>query len=272
MNKRQLQRTMPGFIRVEVLLDEEQYGAQPHLDPVPVRNRPTLDPNPCCQMSMNDTASPEKRPANPGSDKLVLWEVGIQALGVRKMPEPQTPPPPSSDAPLDWVVLQRGPNVNDPNLAYGDYWSGKDGYFQRATGLKSASRPAAMSFSHINNQGGWMATRHQIWEWHTQICPGGFLPPYEAPHFRFDGLDARNVEWWSGGMHLSTKRHACNLQRIISLDPQRFAKQLIYHSANNKQRQLHWQAQRFVKANDLLGQLNTVQFNADREMTKELFG
>jgi hypothetical protein len=42
-------------------------------------------------------------------------------------------------------------------------------------------------------------------------------------------------EWWSGGLHLVTKRHACNLQRIVSLDPDQFGLHLLYHTANNKQ-------------------------------------
>jgi hypothetical protein len=65
-------------------------------------------------------------------------------------------------------------------------------------------------------------------------------------------------------MQLSTVRHACNMQRIILLDPKNFSKSLIYHSANNKQRQLTQEGlkERFTKANTLLGQLNTVRKQA----------
>lgn len=114
-----------------------------------------------------------------------------------------------------------------------------------------------------------MATRKQIWEWHTEVCPGGFLPPYDVPDYHFDGLDMRNVEYWSGGISLFTKRHACNLQRFISLDPDHFNRQLLYHTANNKQRQLHGRRKSFVKANDLLGQLNTVRKNAEAEIHRQ---
>jgi hypothetical protein len=126
-------------------------------------------------------------------------------------------------------------------------------------------RPGPAVFDYINNQGGWMATREQIWEWHTEICPGGFLPPYAAPHYHYDGLDMRNVEWYSGGMQLSTVRHACNMQRIVVLDPNDFSKSLLYHTANNKQRQLSWKKEKmFTKADTLLGQLNTIRKEAEK--------
>ena len=76
----------------------------------------------------------------------------------------------------------------------------------------------------------------------------------------------RNVEWYSGGMQLSTVRHACNMQRIIALDPEDFSKSLIYHSANNKQRQLAGKKETFSKANTLLGQLNTIKKRAEKRV------
>jgi len=112
-----------------------------------------------------------------------------------------------------------------------------------------------------------MATQSQLLRWHTELCPGGFLPPYEGPHFNYDGLDMRNVEWYSGGMQLTTVRHACNLQRIIAIQPGNFSKSLLYHSANNKQRQLHGKREEmFTKANTLLGQLNTLRKRAALEI------
>jgi hypothetical protein len=81
----------------------------------------------------------------------------------------------------------------------------------------------------------------------------------------------RNVEWYSGAMQLSTVRHACNMQRIIMLDPANFSKSLLYHTANNKQKQLRDQGKGewFVKANTLLGQLNTIKKRAEKEMVAE---
>ena len=84
-----------------------------------------------------------------------------------------------------------------------------------------------------------------------------------------DGLDPRNVEYWSGGLNLFSARHACNMQRLVSLDPNKFAKQLIYHSANNKQRQLTGKKRIFVKVNDLFGQLLTISKDAEDEMKKK---
>jgi hypothetical protein len=56
------------------------------------------------------------------------------------------------------------------------------------------------------------------------------------------------------------------MQRLVSLDPDKFAKQLIYHSANNKQRQLHGNNKVFVKINDLFGQLLTITKDAEDKM------
>jgi len=56
------------------------------------------------------------------------------------------------------------------------------------------------------------------------------------------------------------------MQRLVSLDPDKFAKSLIYHSANNKQRQLHGKKQAFVKVNDLFGQLLTITKDAEDKM------
>lgn len=80
------------------------------------------------------------------------------------------------------------------------------------------------------------------------------------------------VEFWSGGTSLFQSFRACNLQRIVSLDPDGFSKHLIYHSANNKQRQLAQQkkSERFVKVDTLLGQLNTVKKNAQEAKRREL--
>jgi hypothetical protein len=246
LTKDQLKRSYPGLMRVEVLLDEEQYGTQEKLDPVPVATHPDIDPRPCCHLQY--AANEGKRPPDPTTDKMFLWETNIVALGVRHVEG------------LGWLALLRGPRARaeEKGMTWSDYWSGTQGYFP-----KDVKRPAPGSFNYINNEGGWIGTRQQIWEWHTEVCPGGFLPPFDSPHYNFDGLDPRNVEYWSGGLNLFTVRHACNMQRLISLDPDDFARHLIYHSANNKQRQLSYRKKTFTKINDLYGQLLTVAKDAE---------
>lgn len=270
MTKGQLSRMIPGFIRVEVLLAGTK-REQTKVSPIPVdlqfedgegqnQNR-TVNAASCCHVS-KERSSPI-RPSNPEADQLMLWETEVHPLGVRQLPQKND----GQEKPLfDWVGLLRGPTYDSEtaaNTIIGDYWAGADGHF---TG-KAKRRPGGNARNLINNMGGWMATRQQIWNWHTQICPGGFLPPYAAPHYRYDGLDLRDVEWWSGGLQLATKRHACNMQRIVSLKPEDFSKHLIYHSANNKQSQLGMR--RFTMAQDLLGQLNTVRKNAEAAMRKQ---
>jgi hypothetical protein len=176
LTKDQLKRCYPGLLRVEVLLEEETYPAQPELDPVPVTPHKDIDPKPCCHL--HAAAHDEKRPAAPTSDKLFLWETNIVALGVRHMEE------------LGWVALLRGPRPRqgEHGLTLSDFWSGTNQYFGKQ------GRPKPGEFNMINNQGGWMGTQQQIWEWHTEICPGGFLPPFEGPHYNWVSRNCRQVK------------------------------------------------------------------------------
>ncbi|CAJ1949626.1 unnamed protein product [Cylindrotheca closterium] len=269
LSKRQLSQLIPGFIRVESLLDPSLLRRKNWLPEglIPVSSdRPDLDPEPCCWLNASQLASPS-RPMYPDSDELYIWETNVRALGIRKMPLASI---------FDWVVLQRGRRTLIPDKAQqqwvqidveiGDYWAGRNGNFEVGYG-----RPDTKQFVYLNNQGGWMATRQQLWEWHTDFCQGGFLPPFESPHYNLDGLDMRNVEYWSGGLNIFTLEHGCNLQRIISLDPDRFAAQLLYHTSNNKQRHLTGAKQiKFTNVNDFLGQLHTVRNNAKAEMARRL--
>lgn len=258
LQKLQFDRLVPGLMRVEVLRNEETHGAQAKLDPIPVDlvfdgETRSVDPRPCCHVSSHNNAT--HIPASPTSDKVFIWETGIKGLSVREIPG------------MGWVMLQSGSFLANRDRCIGNYWSGRDGHFGR-----NESRPFPGDALYLNNQGGWMATREQILTWHTQQCPCGFLPPYDEPCYELDGLDLRNVEYWSGGMSLFQAYKACNLQRIISLDPDEFSRQLIYHTANNKQRQLKRRGKqdRFVKVDNLLGQLNTVKKNAIAAKNREL--
>ena len=167
MTKSQLARMIPGWIRVEVLLDEDNYGAQSDTGPVPIDLefdgvQKQVDASSCCHVSADHTS--QGRPGEPESTKLMLWETNIMPLGVRRLPE---------ESWLGWAVTQRGPNQAQLNATsiIGDYWTNRHNNYYKGT-----SRPIGVEFRYINNQGGWMATRKQLWRWHTEICPGGFLP------------------------------------------------------------------------------------------------
>jgi hypothetical protein len=65
------------------------------------------------------------------------------------------------------------------------------------------------------------------------------------------------VEFWSGGYQLFGR---CYFNRILSMDPKRFSRQLLYHASNNKQRTLP--SGKFVRFSNFLGQLYTVKERA----------
>ncbi len=115
-----------------------------------------------------------------------------------------------------------------------------------------------------------MATRRQIVEWHADRCVGGFLPPYPVRGQSADGLGSESVEFWSGGLQIAGMM-SCNLQRVITLEPGGFSRQLLYHTSNNKQRQQnvrHRFSSRSI--NQFWGQLNTIRKNAEKAMKEEL--
>jgi hypothetical protein len=185
--------------------------------------------------------------------------------------------PPQSSL-LNWVLLQTGNDdqyFSDAKFVIGEYWTGRDGYFNNnINGTRKAQqhqeRPNRQNGDALNNQGGWMGTRRQIWEWHRQWCRGGFLPPYDRPVFQMDGLRTATVEYWSGGIQIVGVK-SCNLQRLIALEPSMFGKHLLYHTSNNKQKQ-KYVTHRFSATHiqDFWAQLNTVKRNAERVMQREL--
>lgn len=259
LTKHQYMRLVPGFFRVEAALP----GWKPHqenlYERIPIdyewngATNVTLDPL-CCQVSP-ETAN-HHIPYGPTADDLYFWETSIDALGVRNMPD---------DAGIGWVLMQAGNSpegsFRDSNYIVGEYWSGLDHYFDQPRQPRTKGR-------YLNNQGGWMATPRQLFEWHTIWCPGsGFLPPYDPKEFNYDGLDSQSVEYWSGGIHIVGPK-SCNLQRIIPLEPDMFAKHLLYHTSNNKQRQDSVQ-HRFSSRSihQFWGQLNTVRKNAERALS-----
>lgn len=238
-----LSRVIPGFLRVEVL-DEKKSGGMTHpllrnnkinsprfVSEVPIDRSVSrsVDPDVCCR---EPPPGRGKMSPNPESSELVIWETNVGAMGARKYP-----------LPVGWV----GALPVQDSADVGSYWSGEGG-------VLTMSRPRRVD-STLGQQAGWMATRSQVEYFHHSACPGGFLPPFEEddPHWRGDSLQRYAVEHWSGGFQLFGE---CRLNRIMSLEPERFSRQLLYHTANNKQRTKG--ADFFVRAGDLLGQLHTV--------------
>ena len=257
LSRRQLERFVPGFVRVEVLLNETEHGAQLDLDPIPLdyqfdSGEVHLDPTTCCHVQTEAGV-----PKHPTRDQVVIWETNVRALSVRRLPE-------GSD--LDWVALLPGPgkHLSSKELV-GGYWSGRTGAF----GDPATNKPSPGMPDLIAQQGGWMATKEQIFRMHTgDVCQGTFLPPFDGPVYRRDGQESMNVEFWSGGYQFFTGvKGGCNMQRVVSLrHPNDFGKHLIYHVANNKQRQLA--RKRMLRAEHLLGQLNTVRKRAEAAMER----
>ena len=272
MTQSTLKRMLPGFIRVEVVPSPDwvsprrREDAPGHLmgdNKVPIdylwnRTSPErIDPSICCHRSSLQAHQ------QPSVEQLRFWETSINALHVRQMPD------------QSWVLLQAGNNESiyrDPNRGIGRFWTGEnyeEEYFGEIP-IKTR-RPKLNDGNKINNQGGWMATRRQILEWHTERCFGGFLPPYNpSDWWQNDGIAKGTVEFWSGGLQLVGVL-SCNLQRIIPLDPDAFRASLLYHTSNNKQNQ--WGVQkRFVPNNiqEFWGQLNTVRKNAQKQKELEI--
>jgi hypothetical protein len=260
MTALQLERCVPGFLRVELSQD----GYKPHRrnlqSQIPISydwNDTTtvkINASVCCQWSSTEKSiSTAHTPAALTGDQLYFWETSIDALGVRQLPNDK------------WVLLQAGntdEHYVDSKFVVGDYWTGRPGYF--------SVRPDPTDSRYVNNQGGWMASRRQLVDWHVRWCRGGFLPPYDPPWFAQDGLEGRTVEYWSGGIQIAGIL-ACNLQRIMSLDPLEFSKQLLYHSSNNKQKSRNIQykfSSRTVQ--EFWGQLNTIRKNATAVRKKEM--
>lgn len=251
-----LRRLWPGFVRTEVLdssISEHPLLSQSSIDNYKWKDNVSpslgyeeefgmLDPNACC----NVPPGRSRTPANPQKDDLLLWETDISAMGVRHYP-----------GSIGWAAAM---TVED-RADIGSYWSGEGNIYNDP----AMKRPRRVN-SLIGQQAGWMASRSQILYFHEHACPGGFLPPFDGEDWFNDSLQTRNgaVEFWSGGYQLFGR---CYLNRILSLDPGRFSKQLLYHGSNNKQRTVH--TDKFVRFSHFLGQLYTVKERAIQSLNGE---
>jgi hypothetical protein len=253
LTRDQLDHIMPGFLRVEVLNDP-QHRRQPQskLDPIPVYRRARPDPRICCHSKYVGLQG-KLAPQFPTSDQLVIWETAIPGLFVRQMP-------PNRDL-LDWVALL--PIKGSPMKIHG-YWSGTDGALMPV----HPKKPSTILNEFIGQSAGWMASANEILELDEKLCKLSFLPPFDRPQMKEDGMgfETDAVEFWSGGLQLWGQM--CEIQRVVSLDPKQFSKHLLYHTANNKQKEIP--RERLVKVPTLLGQLHTVKQRAQIAMNHEL--
>lgn len=232
LTKTQLELVVPGFFRVEVLQPTSE--SQNKLDDIPVdlvfdNQRRTVDPTVCCGKDVKP-------------EQVMTWEVGIKGFSVRRFPDP-----------IGWVALLPGTKEKKTGQTIGHYWSGEYNNLDKRTGADG---------KYFGQQAGFMATRSQIKRF-TENCPSGFfLPPFEQ---RDDGLAGKNVEYWSGGYQLFGGGVAgCNFQRILPLKPELFSRQLLYHTSNNKQKQIS--QNRLLLVENLLGQLNAVKKRAEQKI------
>eukprot|EP00588_Corethron_pennatum_P018748 CAMPEP_0194305978 /NCGR_PEP_ID=MMETSP0171-20130528/3267_1 /TAXON_ID=218684 /ORGANISM="Corethron pennatum, Strain L29A3" /LENGTH=494 /DNA_ID=CAMNT_0039057649 /DNA_START=26 /DNA_END=1510 /DNA_ORIENTATION=+ len=236
MSPQQLQRVVPGFIRVEVVRDRAVDGVKTGIEP----DREVVanwvpDASRCCSAPAWDT----RLPRDPEGSELMTWECRIHGMSVRRFPEP-----------IGWAALIPGPRYLPKKEVIGSRWAGASGAF----GFNK--KPGEREPQLFAQQGGWMATREQVL-YFDKACPEGFLPPFKNDRLRKHGMDPsqpHNVEFWSGGYQLFG---TCNIQRIMSLDPARFSGHLLYHSSNNKQNMVN--PKRHVRVSDLYGELITVK-------------
>jgi hypothetical protein len=260
MTKGQLSRIVPGFVRVEVLLNDTAHKGQENVLPVPLDyefdgvGTQHIDPKICCHVNMKPNV---RTPEKPPIDDVIIWETNAKAFSLRELP-------PGGSGMFDWTVVMLGPGKREKiEERISGYWSGRQGMFG------SEKKPSGGPPDLIAQQGGWMATRDQIARMDSGLCMGSFLPPYDAPSYYDDGQQSMNVEFWSGSYQFFTGvKSGCNMQRLISFRPDHFSKHLLYHVANNKQKQLS--KSRMVRADHMFGQLNSILKMAKLEKAKIL--
>ena len=234
MKKEQYQRLFPGFLRVEVDIQHsnprnggltnvrKSFPQSQFITPSP--QTPQLSMDYCCNSSSN-------------TKNVYMWETNVQASGVRKYPEP-----------LGWVATMPVQDISD----VGSYWSGYNNVYKDG----NQKRPRRVDAT-LGQQAGFMATRSQIEYFDKVACPGGFLPPFISNYWKGQSLKRHSVEFWSGGFQLFG---TCHLNRVLSLDPNKFSKQLLHHTSNNKQHTK--QSKLIYHIQDYYGQLHTVKESA----------
>jgi hypothetical protein len=272
----QLQRMRPGFIRVEVL-QKTQKGTQTKLD-IPLSfstaeeqqqlgnnnnssTRMNINPMDCCNTTHLAKATGFNSGANNLQPKdIMIWETGILGMTVRSL---TTTHRNSSQKDAnhhnsnnnnnddDWVAFLQGPPTKWETPAY---WTGT------VLSPNAPLRPSATTPHFLAQSAGWMATPAELLELHSQLCEGGFMPPFDMPRYPRDGFWKNNVEYWSGGIQMWCG--VCGIQRVLSIAD--FSKHLLYHTSNNKQHAKP--RERLALAQDVQRQLQVVQDRAQQEI------
>jgi hypothetical protein len=284
LSSAQIKSMVPGFFRVEVMpsIEDANKNTQQTVDPVPTdsifedivsqtsgkaffrqskeEKHLHINPRPCChvlassheadnsikQEKADQATILQKLPTTPAAEQLMTWETNIMGFSLREFPSSST---------LDWVAFQLGPKGLPDEQYTHSFWSGEPGYFGPETERAIGGNPQL-----FGQQGGYMLHRAHILRLEQDLCPGRYLPPFDEPYFKQDGLWMNNVEFYSGGYQIfsdNRMKAGCNLQRVVDLNPANFSKHLLYHTSNNKQRTIT--INRRVKVDNLFGQLNTVR-------------
>ena len=135
MSKQQLERVVPGFIRVEVMVNGTERPAPKEIFPIfPIDHdfglglggHRDIDPSLCCHVHLQPSEGNISE--TPPVEDLVVWETNIKAFSIREFP--------SGSALLDWAVLMMGPGRLLPEyVKIGEInWSGRRGRGRRRTG------------------------------------------------------------------------------------------------------------------------------------------
>ena len=287
----QLDHIKPGFLRVEVLTNHSSTSNLLRQLPEPPTTTNNInddvDPSYCCH-SQYIGHQGRLAPQYPTSNEIALWETSIDGIHVRQMPKlskSKSSKSSSSKPLLDWVAVL--PIKGEP-LSMPAYWSGKADLVSSSTSsgdqtTKQKKRPSSVLNEYIGQSAGWMATQHEILDYNYKLCKGkgsSFLPPFESSYIKDDGYSfaTDSVEFWSGGLQLWGQQ--CSIQRLIAIDnnnPSRnqassssllFSKHFIYHTANNKQKELP--STRFTKLSTFYDQIQQVVHAAKQEQKQKL--
>jgi len=115
MTVTQLERVMPGFFRVEVMLEGSQSQSQSEIEPIPIDldfdgKKDTINPDYCCAVSKEEQHK-LILPTDPKPKQIMTWETTIGSFSLRKFEDP-----------LGWAALLPGRKKLNSGEIIGSYW------------------------------------------------------------------------------------------------------------------------------------------------------